>query len=242
MKNCAALLLFGVLLPGWAVQAAEITEFSAYYEAHTNGMRGNAERHLVSLGENNYRLNVSLEAKMAGINIGDLEQASEFSFQDGRIVPHHYSYLISGISHQAETVSFNWDAKVALSTDDDQSWTLTLDGPVLDQLSAQLALARNLVGNNDDILEVVLVDGGEVEAQRYRVLGEEILETPMGKLNCVKLERIRASDNGRQTLIWFAKDWHNLLARIEQKNPSGLHIELDLERALVNGEQVTPLP
>lgn len=242
MNQVSRLLPIILLLTVSTAQAAEINEFSAYYEAHTNGMRGNAERHLVALGEDNYRLNVSLEAKMAGINIGDLEQASEFSFSNGTIVPHNYSYLISGISHQAETVSFNWDAKVALSTDDDQSWTLDLDGPVLDQLSAQLALARELADSDSDTLEVRLVDGGEVETQRYRVLGEEVLETPLGRLNCVKLERIRNTDNGRQTLIWFARDWHNLLARIEQINPSGLHIELDLERALVNGETVTPLP
>ena len=68
----------------FALSAAADTlgEFSAYYSATTNGIRGTAERHLVKLKENSYRLNVSLEAKLGGLEIGDLEQASEFSFTE----------------------------------------------------------------------------------------------------------------------------------------------------------------
>ena len=51
----------------------ELSEFSAYYQANTNGMRGSAERHLIKQADNHFRLNISLEAKMACINIGDLE-------------------------------------------------------------------------------------------------------------------------------------------------------------------------
>lgn len=237
-----------LLCPGPNLEAGEPVEFSAYYEARTNGMRGTAERHLVHLTDNNYRLNISLEAKLAGINIGDLKQTSELSLVDNQIVPQHYSYLISGITSGSETVSFNWDAGVALSTEDEQSWTLELEPGVLDQLSLQLSLAQQLAESTDsdsDLpqeFEFRLVDGDEIATHRYRNLGAEILQTPLGELNSVKLERIREADSGRQTLIWFAADWHYLLARIEQTNPSGLRIELALERALVAGETVSALP
>lgn len=237
-----------LLYPFISLQATEPVEFSAYYEARTNGMRGTAERHLIRLADNDYRLNISLEAKMAGINIGDLQQISDISLVNDQIKPQHYSYLVSGITSSSETVSFNWDAGVALSTEDEQSWTLDLEPGVLDQLSMQLSLARQLGALNDDDLisqkefEFRLVDGASIETHRYRNLGKEILHTPLGDLNSIKLERIRESDNGRQTLIWFAADWHNLLARIEQVNPSGLRIELALEHALVGGETVTALP
>ncbi len=237
-----------LLCPGANLQAAEPVEFSAYYEARTNGMRGTAERHLVHLADNNYRLNISLEAKMAGINIGDLKQTSELSLVDNQIVPQHYSYLVSGITTGSETVSFNWDAGVALSTEDEQSWTLDLEPGVLDQLSLQLSLAQQLAESTYSEpgqlqeFEFRLVDGDEIATHRYRNLGAEILQTPLGELNSIKLERIRKTDSGRQTLIWFATDWHNLLARIEQISPSGLRIELALERALVDGTTVSALP
>jgi len=141
-----------------------------------------------------------------------------------------------------ESVAFNWDAGIALSAEEDQSWTVELDGDVLDQLSYQQALAMDVAKGETEALEYLLVDGAEVETHRFRYLGSELIETPMGKFNSIKLERIREADNGRSTIIWFASDWDYLLARIEQNNPSGLKIELQLTNALVAGEQVTPLP
>lgn len=221
---------------------AELEEFSAYYQASTNGMRGNAERHLVKMADGSYRLNTSLEAKVAGINVGDLEQVSEFNLEDGRIVPSGYQYLVTGITTENQTIRFNWDALMARSSEGEQSWNVELTPGVLDQLSYQLALARDVGDNWQSEYEYELIDGGEIESHRYRLIGEEVLQTPLGPLNSVKLERVREADSGRQTIIWLARDWNNLLARIEQINPSGLRIELDLENALVNGEQVTPLP
>ena len=236
---CGAILT--TLGVGSLAQSNELEEFSAYYQANTNGMRGSAERHLVRQDDDHFRLNISLEARMAAINIGDLEQVSEFSISDGIIVPHNYSYMVTGITSTSEAVSFNWDADLALSIEDDQRWELELESGVLDQLSYQVALALKLKQDSAEDFEFRLVDRDKIETHRYRVVGEEILQTPLGALNTTKLERVREEDNGRQTLIWLADDWDYLLARIEQSNPSGLRIELELENALVAGKQVTAL-
>lgn len=235
----AALLVFAPL----PAVGQQLTEFSAYYDASTNGISGNAERHLIHQGDERYRLNISLEAKVGGIEIGDLEQSSEFTWTGDQIRPELYHYQVSGVSSDVESVSFNWDAGVALSAEEDQSWTLALQDGVLDQMSYQLAMALDLKHEQStEILDYVLVDGPEIENHRFQLLGEEIIDTPLGRLRCWKLERIREQDNGRSTQIWLARDWSNLLARIEQKNPGGLQIELELTLALVDGESVVPLP
>ena len=239
------LLLTGLLVMPLAGMAQELPEFSAYYQAKTNGMRGEAERHLVRQDDGSYRLNVSLEARMVGIRLGELEQSSVFRLVDGQIVPEEYSYVVSGITRSDDSVTFDWETGTALSREDDQNWQLELGERTLDELSYQLALAMALSehdNNPDDIFEFELVDGGELEIQRYQLLEEEIIETPLGRLNTVKLARIRETDNGRVTNIWFAKDWHYLLARIEQVNPSGPRIELALKNAIITNQQVTPLP
>lgn len=223
-------------------QAPELKEYSAYYKASTNGISGNAERHLIRTGEQQYRLNISLEAKVGGIEIGDLEQASEFSWDGELIRPATYSYQVSGVSSDIETVSFNWDAGIALSADEDESWSVELDGEILDQLSYQQALANDISNGNQENLAYRLVDGSEIETHNFRLLGSELIETPMGSFNTVKLERIRANESGRSTIIWLATDWDYLLAKIEQTNSSGLQIQLELTNALVAGEQVVPLP
>lgn len=243
------MLAAALLLPAPS-HAQELTEFSAYYEASTNGISGNAERHLVHQGDERYRLNISLEAKVGGIEIGDLEQSSEFFWTGQQIQPEQYHYQVSGVSSDVESVSFNWDAKMAISAEEDQSWTLELKDGVLDQMTYQLALALDLLevkeeqGENDStrLLQYSLVDGSVIEEHQFRVLGEEIITTPLGRLRCLKLERVRETENGRSTEIWLAQDWENLLVRIEQGDPSGLQIELALTMALVDGETVTPLP
>lgn len=237
-----SLLLCLVFYLAHTVSAQELTEFSAYYVASTNGISGEAERHLIHNGNENYRLNVSLEAKVAGVEIGDLEQSSEFRFLNQQIQPQQYSYQVSGVSSDIETVAFNWDAGVALSAEEDQSWTIELDGPVLDQMSYQQALAMAVMNEPEaEEFSFQLVDGPVIEEHRFRQLEEEIIDTPLGQLRCARVERVRAEDSGRSTVIWLAKDWHYLLAKIEQRNPSGLQIELSLRMALVGGETVLPL-
>ena len=223
--------------PAWT--ADKLTEFSAYYDASTNGISGNAERHLINLGEQRYRLNISLEAKVAGAEIGDLEQASELLYVDSRIQPENYSYQVSGLSSDVESVSFNWDARVALSADGDQSWTVALNDHTLDELSYQLALAIDVAAANQEFYDYETVDGDTLDQLRFRTLGDEIIDTPLGQLRCIKLERVREEGSNRATLIWLAKDWGHLLTKIEQTSSSGLRIKLDLTNAIVEGQQVT---
>jgi hypothetical protein len=242
MKILHLLVLALSALTSAVIQAQSLHLFSSYYQAHTNGMSGVAERHLVQQEDGSYRLNMSLEAKVIGFRIGELEQASEFEIIDQRLLPRHYSYLVSGITSKAETVSFNWDAGVARSSKNEQSWDVELNDQVLDEMTYQLAMSLQLQTSDNTVFEFDIIDGAEIATLKFRLLGEEILTTPMGRLNTVKVERLREESSRRSTLIWFAKDWHYLLAKIEQVNPSGLRIELELENALVSGEQVTALP
>lgn len=230
-------LACSLLSPAWATD--KLTQFSAYYDASTNGISGNAERHLISLGEERYRLNISLEAKVGGIAIGDLEQASELLYIDSHIRPQNYSYQVSGLSSDVESVSFNWEAGVALSADEDESWNVAINDYTFDELSYQLALAMDVAAGSKEYYEYQTVDGGALDQLRFRTIGEEILDTPLGRLRCIKLERVREDGSNRATLIWLAKDWSYLLTRIEQTSSSGLRIKLDITNAIVDGQQVT---
>ena len=240
MTHATIVLVFLLLQVSLSSAAADtLEEFSAYYSATTNGIRGTAERHLVKLKENSYRLNISLEAKLGGLEIGDLEQASEFSFADGRIKPLTYSYQVSGVSSAVETVVFDWDAMLALSANEKQSWSVAINNNTLDELSYQLALALDIEVPDETIYSYETVDGGALGKSSFRVLGEEIISTPLGDFRCVKLERDREASSSRTTTIWLALDWSNLLARIEQTSAFGLDIALELTNALIACQEVS---
>ena len=242
MTHATIVLVFLLLQVSLSSAAADtLEEFSAYYSATTNGIRGTAERHLVKLKENSYRLNISLEAKLGGLEIGDLEQASEFSFADGRIKPLTYSYQVSGVSSAVETVVFDWDAMLALSANEEQSWSVAINNNTLDELSYQLALALDIAVPGETIYSYEIVDGDALDNSSFRALGEEIISTPLGDLRCVKLERHREASSSRTTTIWLALDWSNLLVRIEQTSAFGLDVTLELTNALIAGQKVSGL-
>ena len=155
-------------------------------------------------------------------------------------MPLNYTYQLSGVSRASHAIFFNWDAEIALSTEDDESWQLPLRDGVIDQLSYQVAMRQALIDNSDSeaIFSFDIIDGDAIEMQQYRLVGEEILSTPLGELNTLKLERVREASDQRASKIWLAVDWNFLLTRIEQLNNSGLQIVLELKSAELNGEIV----
>ena len=240
----AIVVLFTIILSSPSAstfsQAAVLLEYSAEYEASANGLAATATRSLINVSENTYRLSNSLEASFAGKTFANLNQASEFILEDNKIIPQNYFYQLMGISRTSHTISFNWDAKIALSMEDDENWQLPLSDGVIDQLSYQIAMRQALIdkSGSQTTFSYDIVDGDAIETQQYRVVGEEVLPTPLGELNTLKLERIREASDERVTKIWLAVDWNYLLTRIEQLNSSGLRIVLELKSAKINGEIV----
>jgi len=228
-----------------SLHAQDVAEYSARYQASANGVSAIAQREFIRINDNSYRLQIRLLAEIAGQQLAKLEQTSEIAFINNSFQPLSYSYMLSGISTEAHAINYNWEAKLALSRRNEESWTIGLNGAVWDQLSHQFALRQIFVNKktetNSGEHEFLLIDGDEVEIHRYSVIGEEILITTLGSLSTVRLERIQEDSESRKTSIWLAKDWGYLLARIEQINDSGLRIEFDLENAVLGGKQVEAL-
>lgn len=244
MNNKAIAAFFAFTLNSFAnscySQSTPLLEYVAEYEASANGLAATATRSLRRIDENSYRLSNSLEASLAGQTLASLDQASEFIIQGNRVVPLNYTYQLSGVSRASHAIFFNWDAGIALSAEGDESWQLQLKEGVLDQLSYQVAIRQALFDNTeiDTTFSFEIIDGDAIEMQEYRLVGEEIISTPLGELSTVKLERVRAASDERVTEIWLAVEWNFLLARIEQLNSSGLRISLALKSAELDGKPV----
>lgn len=224
-------------------QTAALSSYTADYQAQANGLSATARRSLERDADGAFRLSNFLEATLAGQSLASLQQSSEFSLQAGRLVPQSYSYQLSGVSRASHAIAYNWDAAVAISSEDGDNWRLPLHDGVVDQLSFQAALSLALMEDSEtrDSFAFDIIDGDEIDRHEYRLVGEELLATPLGELNTLKLEKVRAADDERVTEIWLAIDWEFLLARLEQVNGSGLHIVLELREAELDGEAVTAM-
>ncbi len=222
-----------------SVNAQSPKEYSLQFQASANSISATANRSLARDSVDTFLLTNALEAKLGTQLIARIEQTATLQFTDTRIRPLSYSYLQTGLSQETQAVNYNWDAMLALSAEDDESWSIDLSSASYDQLSHQFALRQALFSGSND-LSFAVIDEDEIENYRYRLIDKEIVATPLGNFNSTKVERIRDEDDDRTTVFWLADDWDYVLIRMEQRN-SGLTILLELNGGTLAGEEIRAL-
>jgi hypothetical protein len=230
-----------LLVSGAHTQAAEPGTYEARYQASAIGLRTTAYRTQERIAENTYRLRNSLSIRLLGATVGTVTETSEFLWQNDTLVPQHYLYEQTGISNRREEAEFNWETGRVASHDDGELWDLQIEPGALDRLSFSVRLGRDIADHGLSEFRYQILDGDEFDEHHYRVLGEEVLNTPLGALRTVRIERIRDPNSERRTRFWLASDWDYLLVRLEQVNGAGRLTELQLESATVAGTAVTEL-
>lgn len=229
-----ALTVFSLAMSGSsALFAQNLTTFSSEYSASANGIKAKASRKLQRLASGSYLFENTLTAEFAGATLATLIETSKFNMDGGNIAPLDYQYSLTGISDDSKAIAFEWPAMLAVSSEESKSWILGLIENTQDPLSYQLVLPQQLAKQTGTLIEIPIIDGGEIEIQRFQIIGEEVLDSAIGQLNCVIVEQIRQNDDGRTTTIWFAKDRSYLLAKLEQTTANGLSISLVLESAVI---------
>ena len=243
MKRLLITYITGLLLTlsGTGGMAQDPAVFDASYQATSRGLSARAQRSLVET-DGQYQLSNTLELRVLGARLGRAEEISRFQWAGQNLVPVEYVYEQTGLGARKETVTFDWAAAQAISREDEHVWELPLHEGVQDKLSFQALLARQLTETGATEMSFDVVDNEKIETQLYRVIGDEVIETPLGRFNSVRVDRIREADSPRRTSFWLARDWSMLLLRLVQVSGNGTETELLLESATVAGQTVTALP
>ncbi|MCL6270668.1 DUF3108 domain-containing protein [Sansalvadorimonas sp. 2012CJ34-2] len=167
-------------------------------------------------------------------------EESHFRFKDGEIQP--FSYLREkgalGRKNTSE-ITFDWGKKIADSREDSDRWKVTLKPEDLDRISYQQQLQYDLSNGKKEFTYNV-INEDERDQYTFKIEGEEILETPAGRFATVRLKMVR-DNNKRQTWIWLAKDWDDLLVQLKQREKKKDYV-VSLRQAEIAGKEITPLP
>lgn len=115
-----------------------------------------------------------------------------------------------------------------VSRDGKREYVLEYRDDVLDRQSVSLALAHDIAHGASGLREYAVADREAIGMQRYRIGAHEHLVTAAGEFDAVRVERIRDSGNGRVTVTWFALTEHPFLVRLQQTEPDGGRIEMNL--------------
>jgi hypothetical protein len=154
-------------------------------------------------------------AGMLAVLLDDnIDESSLWTLNDGRPRPLKYQYLHTGrkVGERRAVLDFDWKKGIVTNHINDDPWVMKVPTGAQDKLLYQYTLMRDLQ-EGKQTLSYDIADGGELKNFRFERLGTEAIDTPLGRLQAVKLQRIRGS---RRTVIWCAAAYDYLPVRIEQ--------------------------
>ena len=233
--------LFNHLIPLLAlclptlVGAAAPTPFVVHYNASYGNFSAESVRSLVR-EEDDGRFVMQAETRLTllGSSLSSIHERSEFMWEDETPRPLAYSYEQKGLGARRRGINFDQEDREITWTIDEKSGTLPLTEPVYDDLNGFMEIRRQLQ-EGATAIEFQVAERDSIKTYRYQVLGQQVLDTPIGKYRAVHLERVRDPGSERTTELWLAPDLDYLLLKLRQMEPDGRLIQLDarsVERTL----------
>lgn len=147
-------------------------------------------------------------------------EQSTWRLDKGKIKPVQYLYDRSGGKKTRKvTVEFNWTSGMISTSVNGDAWHMPVRPNILDKLSYQLAIMHDLLEGRKNI-DYTIADGGKIKTYHFKLLGEERLDTPLGKFKTLKLERHKPNTLDRTTL-WCAQALNYLPVKVENIEKNG---------------------
>jgi hypothetical protein len=219
-----------------ASKTNSLSPYRANYSAKFSGMTIEAEQRLEEIEPGIYR-----ESLVAKNFLGKIDEQSTFELTaDERLCPTEYHYIRSVLGRdRTEKQTFDWPNLSVRYQKNDRTSDHDLSAGQLDLITQRLQLRRDIKAGQT-ALSYSVMSRGKTKQYDYRVVAEEVLETAIGPLNVVKVEKITEGDDDRQITVWLATDWDYLIVKLQQSQDGDSH-QLELRSAEVNSIPVTPL-
>ena len=211
-RRGAVILVLATSTPAGATDFTQcnavLTPYQATYVSRYNSLDLEGKRELVPAEDGGLVL-----SQTAGRLGSRISETSTLERVDGQIRVRRYDreQRILGMGREQHSV-FDWSRGI-IENSGRREGELPLEGQRFDPLSYQLAL-RCDIAQGIEQMEYPLVRGGKLRSYRFRRVGNESLDTPLGTLDTVVVERVH--DEERSTRLWFATDLNHVLVRLEQ--------------------------
>lgn len=213
--------------------SALLQPFTATYEAKFSGFGVTAERKL-SGSPASWRLDFSANSMFAKI-----EEYSRFSQSGIQLIPQHYDYQKTGLGRDRHTaLNFEADQRRVINVYDKSRSIDNAPKHIQDKISYQIQLALDIAAGKKE-LKYDVADGKRIRQYEFQITGKEKINTPMGLIETIKVQRVRAQDAERVTDIWFAPQWNYALVKLKQQEDNGKTYQITLTKLSINGKAVS---
>ena len=221
-RSFHAIMLAAGLALGLSTSAAggelPVAPFQARYEVYGQGFSlGEAVMSLTADGSGGYRMSSDVRPNglVALLASASVRERASGEIRDGRIQPTRYERRMeTGKKSGDVQLRFDWPAGRVEARSGTRQATLPLSPGVVDPLSLNMVVMRDL--QRDRLPgQYTLVDETELRTFQIRNEGEEILDTPLGRLRALRVSHSKPG-NTRITTFWFAPELRYLPVRIAQ--------------------------
>jgi len=213
--------------------ASELSLFENKYSAKLYGFSIEVTSRLSAQGDNNYEYYFDANA-----SLGRVTETSQFKWNDKEqfATPMRYTYKRTGIGkNRDQTLSFDWAKHELVNSLSDKPIPLDPVKKIQDSLSYQLQLRQDVMAGKKNF-SYLITNGKKNREYKFEVVGDEILDTPLGKVTTVKIRRIQTKED-REIYAWFAKDFQYLLVRLQQEE-NGSAYTIYISKASLNGKAI----
>jgi hypothetical protein len=198
--------------------AEDITvPFTAEYHVIRNDAVIGERTHTLHKRENGYLFEARTQATglAALLMPGEVTERSFWLLNNNHVQPQRYEYLDSSDNSRTTRLQFDWQRQRVTNSVGDKAWGMDIPVGTQDKFGYVLALMRDLQHGNTTP-EYQVADGGRLKAYRFVSKGRVLLDTALGKLETIKLQRIRADKKNRKVFIWCAPSLGYLPVKIER--------------------------
>lgn len=206
-----------------------VTQYKATLE---NGIpiNGTATHTLVQLSKSIWRYQFNVDSFLAEIN-----ESVYFQLTNSKVRPISYHYKRSGwaVTNRRATLAFNWKEHKVLNDVQGIPWSMIIPEGAIDKLGYQLQLRLDLIAGKQD-LRYQVADGGYLKEFSFEKLGEESINTELGKVTAVIVKKVRTESDKRDSTLWFAKELNYLLVKLVQVETDGERYEINIESTKPN--------
>jgi len=214
-------LLASFSLPSFAIEAYQAT-YTANIKSGLN-FSGTLKRSLSKASNGQWLFQDKISSMLASI-----EESSSLNIDNNQIQPLKYHYLRKVLGKKKKRdINFDWSKKTAVNRDN-QSYSLR--SGTQDSLSYQLQLQLDLQRGIRGDFSYPIAKKGAVSNIKFVQVGREVIDTPMGKLDSIKLKLDRGVDAKRVTYIWFSTKHNFVITQLQQTEADGKSYSIVLKK------------
>jgi len=214
-----------------AGEQISLKPYSAQYKTTARGLALTLNRKLEENGDGSYTLTNGGKIMVVGFH-----EMSVFSVDGATIVPKSYVYQGTGLINRRREVHFTPGEDTIRSLYKEQWYDLPYKEGTLDRMSQQEQVRLLLLNDptpKEDVFMTV-ADGKRVKDYQLRYVGEETLDSPLGKLETLHFERLH-DDPDRKSDTWVAPGLDYLMVKTVHVE-DGKPVEAILTKASVGND------